>query len=100
MIIVSGTIVINPERYERALALTNELVAKTRAEPGNLSYEYFSALDDPARFHLFEEWESEEAIEAHSVSPHLAEFFAAAGELEISHVEINRYTVTDKQKVM
>ncbi|HYI62734.1 MAG TPA: putative quinol monooxygenase [Acidimicrobiales bacterium] len=100
MIVVSGTIVLNPEKVDRALELTRALVAETRAEPGNLAYGYYADLDEPGRYHLYEEWESEEALDAHSASAHLAEFFTAVPELEISHLEITRYTVTDARKVM
>lgn len=100
MIIVSGTIVINPAKVDRGLELTRELTARTRAEPGNISYEFFSALEDPGRYHVYEEWASEEAIEEHNSSPHMAAFYAAVGELEVSHVEIKRFTVTDEQKLM
>ncbi len=100
MIVVSGTIVINPEKLELGIELTRELMEKTRAEPGNISYEYFAALEDPSRYHIFEEWESEEAIQEHTASEHMAAFFAAAGELGISHVELYRYAVTDKLKIM
>lgn len=97
---IAGTIVINPEREARARELIAVLVAATRAEPGNVSYEYFLALDDPGRFHFFEEWETQEAIDAHNASTHLADFMAAAGELEISHVEINQYEVASKTRIM
>lgn len=100
MIIVSGTIVMNPDRVERATELTAELVAATREEPGNIEYEFFSALDDPGRFHLHEAWESQEAIDAHSASAHLATFFGAAAELEISKVEITQYEVAGSRRLM
>lgn len=100
MIVVSGTIVIDPAQVPRGIELTRELMAKTREEPGCISYEFFAALEDPSRFHVFEEWESEEALVAHSASDHMAAFFAAAGDLGIAHVELHRYTVSEKQKVM
>lgn len=100
MIVVSGTIVIDPAKVERGIELTRELVAKTRAEPGNISYEFFAALEDPSRYHVFEEWASEEAMDQHSASEHMAAFFLAAGELGISHVELHRYDVTGKQQVL
>lgn len=100
MIVVSGTIVLDPQKVQRALALTRPLVAATRAEPGNLSYGFYADPDEPGRYQLYEEWESEEALAAHQDSAHLAAFFAAVPELDISHVALTRYTVTEAQKIM
>lgn len=100
MIVVSGTIVIDPSKVDRGIELTRELMARTREEPGNISYEFFSALEDPARYHVFEEWESEEAIAAHNASEHFLAFMTATADLGVSHVELYRYEVADKLKVM
>ncbi len=100
MIVVSGTIVIDPAKVDLGIELTRELMAKTREEPGNVSYEFFAALEDPSRFHVFEEWESAEAIQEHSASEHMAAFFTGAAELGISHVELYQYEVTEKRKTM
>src|SRR5688500_14928133 len=96
MIVVSGLIVMNPEKYDRAMELTDILCEKTRAEDGCISYEFFATPSDPSRYRVFEEWESEEKLTAHQAAPHLADFYAAAGELEISSAELFRYDVTDK----
>ena len=97
MIVVSGLITMNPERYERALELTGALREKTLVEDGCISYEFFQTPGDPGRYRVFEEWESEEALVAHQGAAHLAEFYAAAGELEITSAELFRYEVTEKQ---
>src|SRR4051794_33769076 len=96
MIVVSGLIAMNPDRVERALELIRPLVAATRAEPGNVSYEFFAALEEPGRYRVFEEWESAAALEFHRATPHLAAFYAAAGELDISSVELFEYEVSAK----
>lgn len=100
MIIVSGTIVMNPERVDRARELTAPLVAATRAEPGNIEYGFSAALDEPGCLHVHEAWETQEAIDVHSASEHLAAFFAAAAELEISKVELTQYEVSGHRRLM
>ena len=100
MIAVFGIININPDKVDAAKAATDTLIAETRKEPGNISYEYFHALGDPGRVAVFEEWESQEAIDSHMASPHMAAFFGAAGDLEISGVAIDQYEVTEKKKMM
>ena len=100
MIAVFGIININPDKVDLAKEATDALIAETRKEPGNISYEYFHALGDPGRISVFEEWESQEAIDSHMASPHMAAFFGTAGDLEISGVAIDQYEVSEKKKMM
>lgn len=44
-------------------------VKKIRSEEGNLCYEYFQPFDDPETLLLKDQWESQEAIDAHHASP-------------------------------
>jgi quinol monooxygenase YgiN len=99
VIIVSGVIVINPERTEIALERTQQLVQATRAEPGNVSYEYWAALDEAGRYHVFEEWESREALDQHNASDHVTEFMAGLGDFDISAIEVNEYEVAAKTRI-
>jgi quinol monooxygenase YgiN len=57
------------EEAKVANALRN-MVAPTRAEPGNLGYQVFRAPEDPSLFVLFERYTDESAFEAHLASPH------------------------------
>lgn len=50
--------------------LLRELIAASRAEPGNLSYQVSEARDEPATFRLFEVYADEEAFRAHADSEH------------------------------
>jgi quinol monooxygenase YgiN len=96
MIVVSGLITFDPEKYDRAVELIDALCAATRAEDGCISYEFFTTPGDPGRSRVFEEWESEEALTAHQAAPHLADFYTASGELGITSAELYRYEVTSK----
>jgi quinol monooxygenase YgiN len=100
MIIVSGTIVIDPAFIERATELTTELMAATRAEPGNRCYGFYADIERPGHYQLYEEWDSQEAIDGHNASDHFAAFMAATAELGIVSVEVNQFAVTDQQRIM
>jgi quinol monooxygenase YgiN len=100
MIVVSGTLTIDPAKADLAEELTSKLVAETRKESGNVSYEYFRSHGDAGRWNVFEEWESEDALNTHMASPHMAEFMGAAGDLGITGVDIQRYDVSAKSKLM
>jgi quinol monooxygenase YgiN len=60
-----------------AQALRN-MVAPTRAEPGNLDYQVFRDPKDPSLFVLFERYAGEDAFDAHRVAPHFATWLAGA----------------------
>jgi len=47
-----------------------EMVAPTRAEPGNLDYQVFRDPEDPSLFVLFERYADQSAFDAHLASPH------------------------------
>lgn len=49
--------------------ISSGTVAKIRAEEGNLQYDYFHPLDDPETVLLIDSWDSQEALDAHLVSP-------------------------------
>ena len=55
---------------ERVAAALTEMVAPTRAEPGNLDYQVFRDPGQPAVFVLFERYADEAAFDAHRASPH------------------------------
>lgn len=96
MIVIAGTIVMDPAKVERAKDLVAVLMAETRKEAGCVNYEFFAALDEPGRFHVFEEWETPEANAAHSASTHLAAFYQAIPELGVTSAELFRYEAASK----
>ena len=57
------------EEARVANALRN-MVAPTRAEPGNLDYQVFRDPRDPSLFAGFERYTDESAFQAHLASPH------------------------------
>ena len=50
--------------------IIRSMVAPSRNEPGCLSYEPLQSVDDPRRFTLVEEYDDEDAYEAHRASEH------------------------------
>jgi quinol monooxygenase YgiN len=94
VIIVAGHLSIDPSHREDALAAIAAGVTATRQEAGNIDYRFSPDLDDPDRFNLIERWESEEAMNAHMATPHLAEFLTAIGPCLAGPAEVIRYDVS------
>lgn len=100
MIVISGTIVIDPAHLDAAVAAVAELETATRAETGNIEYGFWLSHSEPGTLHVFEEWADEDALNAHMGSDHMAAFLGAAGGFGISSTSLSRYDVTTKTKFM
>jgi quinol monooxygenase YgiN len=61
---------IHPDRSEEWLSLVADYTAATRAEPGNLFFEWSRSVDDPTQFVLVEGFADRDAGEAHVNSEH------------------------------
>ncbi|HKY14568.1 MAG TPA: putative quinol monooxygenase [Microthrixaceae bacterium] len=100
MIVVSGTITIDPAKHDRMVELLSALVPATQAEAGNVTYGFYQGPEGGGEWRIFEEWESEDALNAHMVSPHMAEFMGSMGDVGVTGAELSRYDVSAKSKLM
>jgi len=83
---------VRPELADGWLDLVEEFTTATRAEPGNISFEWFRSPEDPNLYVLIEAFRDQEAGQAHVQSAH---FQAAIAKLpgwltavpEIVHVQ-------------
>ncbi len=57
------------------------LVEPTSREKGYINYDLHQRIEDPDRFLLYENWESEADLDAHLAAPHLTQFAARIPEL-------------------
>jgi quinol monooxygenase YgiN len=70
MIVVVVKIHTSPEWTARWPGLVQAFTTATRAEDGNLWFEWSQSLDDPCEYVLFEVFRDERAGEAHLASDH------------------------------
>jgi quinol monooxygenase YgiN len=91
MIIIGGTIRFSPTDRQATLAAIQRMMDASRAEAGCLVYTFSADLAAPDMLHLFEVWESEEALEAHRQTPHMATFTAEVRPT-FTQVDIKKYT--------
>jgi quinol monooxygenase YgiN len=97
MIIVSGTLRIDPADRDTAMKLATEMAEASRAEEGCGAYGFWEDVAEPGRFRIFEEWASAQALEEHFATPHMAAFMAGLGEVKISDMDLHRYEVDEKK---
>jgi quinol monooxygenase YgiN len=61
-------------------AALKELTAASRTDRGCLAYDLFVSASAPETFITIERWASQEDIDAHMASPHIAKVVTVAGE--------------------
>ncbi|WYP27259.1 putative quinol monooxygenase [Alkalihalobacillus sp. FSL W8-0930] len=74
MIITHVRFQIKPEKEEGFLALMHNLVAETRKEEGNISYELMKSTEEEHTYSMIETWKDEEATKIHNASEHFTAF--------------------------
>ena len=76
---VVATIPIRADAVDLAHSALAELVAATRAEEGCLAYEAFESAAAPGMFVTVEEWRSQDDLDQHMATPHVARAFEVLG---------------------
>lgn len=74
MIIVAGTVQLDPAHRQANLAAIQTMMAASRAEEGCLAYVFSQDMTDPNLLHLYELWADEAALASHRQSSHMAVF--------------------------
>ena len=78
MIIVAVKITTLAGKRDAMLDRARVLVDLTRQEPGNISYGFYSAADDPDGILIFELWASQQALDEHKKTAHFLDFIKEA----------------------
>ncbi len=76
---------------EDVLAITNELVAKSRQDEGNLGYDLFQSTTNPKVFMFCESWADADVLDKHSNAPHFTSAVPALGALTADGLKIERF---------
>ena len=100
MLIVAGTIKIDPAKRAGLEAAFEKMRAATLKEQGCIAYQIYIDRTDPGTLLLFEKWENEAALNAHFATPHMAEFGKALGGADIVSADVKRYDVSRETKMM
>ncbi len=96
MIVVAGIIQIDPAKRDVAIAAMRDLMAETRKEKGCVAYVMSGDFEDAGTIRLFEEWDSQDALDAHVKAPHMAKFQAQIPNLGFRGMKVERYEATSK----
>ncbi len=70
MILIAGTVDVDPDQRDAALEAGRPHMEATRAQKGCVDYVWSADGLVPGRIYVYERWESQEALEAHFAGPH------------------------------
>ena len=76
MIFITAKFRVLPEHADQWADITKEFTAATRAEPGNLWFDWSRSLDDPTEYVLVEAFRDGDAGAAHVQSDHFTSSMA------------------------
>ena len=83
---------VRPDEVSRYLELARELVEKSQAEEGNISYTLNQNLSDPRTFTFLEVWRDQAAIDSHNASEHFTRLVPMLGGLVETAFPVELYT--------
>ena len=94
MIVIAGTITIDPTKRDEAFAAAKVIMKETRKEAGNVAYTFSADLEDDSVVHVFEQWESQQSLDLHFKTPHMAAFQAKIGKLGVTDMQLAKYQIS------
>lgn len=69
-----------------------KLVPRVVNDSGTVAYVVHRGVDDPCKFFVYEKYESQEALKAHSSTPHFKEFSRAIASLLDGRPDVALYS--------
>lgn len=91
MIIITGTVSLDPAKRDEAINLGCEHSARSRAEDGCISHNCYLDAEEANRMHFFEQWRDMDAVKAHFAVPESGEFVREVAALASAPPEIAIY---------
>ena len=99
-IIIAGTISVEPDMVDAAMAAAVTMMQATHQEPGCHAYVFSVDPVEPGVLHVYEKWESQEHLASHFETDHMAEFQAKVPDLGISGMDVLKYEVASEGPVL
>ena len=93
-IVITAYVDIKPDKLAKFLDGVKTVLAKSKEEEGNLSYNLFADLKDKNKFVFVEEWKSQAAVDSHFGTEHFKGFGALLEEVAASPANIKIFEVS------
>ncbi len=91
MIKIVAKAVVKEEKIEEFQKVASELVEKSQAEEGNVSYSLNQNISDSCRHAFIEIWKDQDAIDKHNASEHFTTLIPKLVEMCSEDLDIELY---------
>jgi len=91
MITVVAKCVIKADEVQKFKDISSELIAETRKEEANVSYNLYEEVNHPQVLTFIEEWKDQAALDQHIASKHFSEIFPKLQALQQQEMELSIY---------
>ena len=94
MIIIAGTLTVDPDERERYLAAVSDVAPAARRAPGCLDFVQAPDPVDPGRINVYERWESDEDLHRFRTSGGPDPDAADSEVPEIRSADVHKYRIS------
>jgi quinol monooxygenase YgiN len=96
-IVITAYLDIKADQVEKFLTEVQEVITKSQAEEGNVSYNLFVDLTEKNKFVFVEEWKCQVAVDTHFATEHFKKFGALMDEVAASPVKSKIFEVFNEK---
>lgn len=100
MLVIHAEIRIPADEVEKLAEVARPMCVKSEAEEGCYLYAFSVDVSEPGLVRITEEWESQEALDAHFQTPHMADFQAGMAGLTSPNVKATKFMVSSSEDMM
>lgn len=93
MIVVVGRVRTDAEKRADLVRIANALVTASRQDEGCISYRFYEDTEIANDFVFIEEWESDDALQKHFATPHIAEFMRTVPAALVAPPDVRFHTI-------
>lgn len=93
MIVVVGRVRTDAKKRSELVRIGQAVAEASRAEAGCISYRLYQDTENANDFVFVEEWESDEALQHHFATPHIAEFMRSIPATIVAPPDVKFHTV-------
>jgi quinol monooxygenase YgiN len=97
MIVVVGRVRTDAGKRQELIRIGQAVARASRAEPRCIGYRLYEDTEAENEFVFVEEWESEEALQEHFATPHIAEFMRAIPGAIVAAPDVMFHTVASSR---
>lgn len=97
MLIIAGTVDVDPAQREAYLSHADVAAQATLQEDGCFDYVFTADRLDPGRIRIYERWRDFDCVKAHLKSDHIAAYREAVADLVVKNRSFTSYEVTNER---